>query len=87
MTWRCRECGRTYDEPPESCPCGVMDLEPDDGDRRSRFSLLAARRRLLEPGQADRSLTTEDPRIEFVFRLVILALGLGVALLVVRLLV
>lgn len=81
VSWCCADCGRSYDDPPETCACGSAAVEPDDGsadgEAEDRFSLLAVRRRLLEPGTADRSLVSDDPRIALAFR-VLLALSLAV---------
>lgn len=88
MEWRCRECGRRYDQPPEACACGSADVGPDGpGERRSRFSLLALRDRLVDPMSADRSLVREDSTVSLAFRLLLAASVLGVALLVLLLLV
>lgn len=78
MAWRCRECGRTYDEPPETCTCGSASIGPDDGEGgRSRFSLLALRQRLLDPGNADRSLVRDEPYVALAFRVLVVAALLG----------
>ena len=92
MRWRCADCGRTHDEPPGTCACGSADVDPADVDAPDdsgdgRFSLLAARRRLLEPTEADRSIVAEDPRVVLAFRVLLLVslvvlLGLVVASLV-----
>ncbi|WP_254841185.1 hypothetical protein [Natronomonas marina] len=87
MGWRCRECDRTYEDPPETCRCGSTDVEPDDGGRESRYSLLAVRRRLLEPRSADRSLVDGDPRVGLVFRALFLLSVLALVSLAVVLLV
>lgn len=88
MEWRCAECGRTYAEPPDVCVCGSANLEPrDDGDD-GRFSLLELRRRLLEPGDADRSLVRDEPYVTAAFRvLLLLAVALAITLLAAWLLV
>jgi hypothetical protein len=87
VTWRCRACDRTYEDPPETCRCGSTDVEPDDGGRESRYSLLSIRRRLLDPAEADRSLVGGDRRVEFVFRVLLALSLLALALLAVALLV
>lgn len=87
MGWRCRECDRTYEDPPETCRCGSTDVEPDDGTRESRYSLLAVRRRLLDPAEADRSLVRGDRRISLVFRALFAVSLLALVLLAVTLLV
>ena len=81
MTWRCRECGRTYQEPPEACVCGSADLDPEDGEGSAdgRFSLLAIRQRLHDPRNADRSLVREEPYVATAFRVL---LGIAVVVLV-----
>jgi hypothetical protein len=86
MEWRCRECGRTYDEPPETCVCGSPDVGPRE-DEPSRFSLLALRKRLLDPGDADRSLVRDEPYVALAFRLLLAAVVVGVALIALALLV
>ena len=69
MTWRCADCGRTYDRPPETCRCGSAAVGPDAGDdAHDRFSLVAVRRRLLAPGDADRSLVRDEGRVALAFR-------------------
>ena len=85
MQWRCRECGRRYDEPPETCVCGSADVHA--GEEPSRFSLLALRERLLDPASADRSLVREEPYVALAFRLLLAAVLVGVVLLAVALLV
>jgi len=89
MEWRCRECGRTYDEPPEACVCGTVSVDPADGDDdgRSRFSLLALRARLLDPKSADRSLVRDEPYVAWAFRLLFLLALAGSVVLAVALLV
>ena len=88
MEWRCRECGRTHDEPPETCVCGSSDVGPAEGEGgRSRFSLLALRERLLEPGSADRSLVRDEPYVNLAFRVLLVAVLLGVVLIGLALLV
>jgi len=84
VRWRCADCGHTYDEAPERCHCGSVDVETDDGDPESRYSLPAVRRRLLEPREADRSLVGDDPLVVLAFRVFLLVslvvlLGLVVA--------
>ena len=72
MEWRCADCGRVHDDPPERCTCGSADVEPAAGDDdESRFSPLAVRRRLLSPADADRSLTREEPYVRLLFRAVV----------------
>lgn len=89
MTWRCRECGRTYHDPPEACVCGSADVGPAGGDvgERSRFSLLALRQRLLDPRNADRSLIRDEPYVALAFRVLLAAVLLGFVLLALVLLV
>ena len=70
MKWRCADCGRVHDDPPERCACGSADVEPAAGDD-GRFSPLAVRRRLLSPADADRSLTSEEPYVRLLFRAVV----------------
>ncbi|PSQ11934.1 hypothetical protein BRC99_05880 [Halobacteriales archaeon QS_7_69_60] len=70
MKWRCADCGRVHDDPPERCACGSADVEPAAGDD-GRFSPLAVRRRLLSPADADRSLTREEPYVALLFRAVV----------------
>jgi hypothetical protein len=79
MVWRCVDCDRTYDRPPETCSCGSAAVEPDDGEPGERFSLVAVRRRLLSPGDADRSLVRDDSRVALAFRLIVLVSILTVA--------
>lgn len=87
MTWRCADCDRTYDRPPETCRCGSAAVEPDDGDGPAdRFSLPGLRRRLLAPGDADRSLVRDEGRVALAFR-VLLFVSLVVATVAVVLLV
>ena len=72
MTWRCADCDRTYDRPPETCRCGSAAVEPDDGDGPAdRFSLPGLRRRLLAPGDADRSLVRDEGRVALAFRVLL----------------
>lgn len=87
MEWRCRECDRTYDTPPESCACGSSNVGPDDGARRDRYSLLALRRRLLDPSGADRSLVRREPYVAWAFRVLVAVAGLVAVLLALLLLV
>lgn len=88
MTWRCRECGRTYYDPPEACVCGSADVGPDGGEaERSRFSLLALRERLLDPRNADRSLVRDEPYVALAFRVLLAAVLLGFVVLALVLLV
>ena len=70
MEWRCADCGRVHDDPPERCACGSADVEPAAGDD-GRASLLAVRRRLLSPADADRSLIREEPYVRLLFRAVV----------------
>ncbi len=69
MEWRCADCGRVHDDPPERCACGSANVEPAGGD--GRYSLLAVRRRLLSPADADRSLAREEPYVTLLFRVVV----------------
>lgn len=88
MEWRCRECGRTYDDPPETCVCGAADVGPRDGaDGSERYSLLAVRERLLDPENADRSLVRDEPYVALAFRVLLAAVVLGTVLLALVLLV
>lgn len=89
MEWRCRECGRTYDEPPEACACGSADVGPRDDVEagRDRYSLLALRERLLDPRNADRSLVRDEPYVALAFRLLLAAALIAAVLLVVASLV
>lgn len=89
MPWRCRECGRTYQEPPEACVCGSADLDPADGEgpEEGRYSLLAIRQRLLDPENADRSLVREEPYVAIAFRLLLAVTLVVLVLLAVVLLV
>ena len=88
MTWRCADCDRTYDRPPETCRCGSAAVEPDDGDGHAdRFSLPALRRRLLAPGDADRSLVRDEGRVALVFRVLLFVSLLVVVTVAVLLLV
>lgn len=88
MEWRCAECGRNHDEPPETCVCGSADVEPRDAPDDGRYSLLELRRRLLEPADADRSLVRDEPYVTVAFRVIlVLVVGLGVLLLAVWVLV
>ena len=92
MRGRCADCGRTHDEPPGTCACGLADVNPADGDAPDdsgdgRFSLLAAHCCLLEPTEADRSIVAKDPQVVLAFRVFLLVslvvlLGLVVASLV-----
>jgi hypothetical protein len=79
VRWRCADCDRTYDRPLETCRCGSAAVHPDDGERTGRYSLLAIRRRLIDPGSADRSLVGDDRRITVVFRAVLVVSLLTVA--------
>lgn len=81
MKWRCEDCDRTYDEPPETCVCGSPNVVPDEGKERSRYSLLAVRKRLLDPKNADRSLVRDEPYVSLAFR-ILLAFGVFAILLV-----
>lgn len=80
MSWRCADCDRRHDEDPGTCVCGSVNLEPADGSvDRSRFSLLAVRRRLLDPQNADRSLLRDEPYVSLAVR-VLLVVGFLLAL-------
>lgn len=89
MEWRCRECGRSYHEPPETCVCGSASVDPTDDTEggRSQFSLLALRQRLLDPQNADRSLVREEPYVTLLFRALVVASLFGAVLLAALLLV
>ena len=88
MEWRCRECGRRYDRPPETCACGSADVGPDEpGDCRSRFSLFALRERLVDPMNADRSLVRDESYVALAFRVLVAASILGAVFLALALLV
>ena len=79
MSWRCADCDRRHDEDPGTCVCGSVNLEPTAGSvDRSRFSLLAVRRRLLDPLNADRSLVRDEPYVSLAVR-VLLAVGIILA--------
>ncbi|MUV86020.1 hypothetical protein GJ631_05390 [Natronomonas sp. CBA1123] len=85
MKWRCGDCDRVYDEPPETCVCGSANLNPasdEDEGGRSRYSLLAARERLLNHKNSDRSLVREEPYVSLAFR-ILLAVAVFCAVLVV----
>ena len=80
MSWRCADCDRRHDEDPGTCVCGSVDLEPTDSSvDRSRFSLLAIRRGLLDPQDADRSLVRDEPYVSLAVR-VFFAVGILLAL-------
>jgi hypothetical protein len=82
VSWRCADCDRRHDDDPGTCVCGSVNLEPTDRSASgSRFSLLAVRRRLLAPGDADRSLVRNEPYVSLAVR-VVLAVGILVALFV-----
>ncbi|MEF8807501.1 hypothetical protein [Natronomonas sp.] len=83
MKWRCGDCDRVYDEPPETCVCGSANLNPaaDEDRGRSRYSLLALRERLLDPKNADRSLVRDEPYVSLAFR-VLFAVAVSCILLV-----
>ena len=89
MEWRCRECGRRYDQPPETCACGSADVGPAEAGagRNARFSLLALRERLVDPMNADRSLVRDESYVALAFRVLLAASVLGAVLLVIALLV
>ena len=70
MEWRCADCGRVHDEPPERCACGSSNVEPATGDE-DRHSLLGVRRRLLSPFDADRSLVRDEPYVTLLFQAVV----------------
>ena len=70
MEWRCADCGRAHDEPPEQCACGSSNVEPAT-DEADRYSLLGVRRRLLSPLEADRSLVRDEPYVTLLFRAVV----------------
>jgi hypothetical protein len=84
VRWRCGDCDRTYDEPPETCVCGSANLNPtaDEEDGRSHYSLLALRERLLDPKNADRSLVRDEPYVSLAFR-ILLAVAVFLVLLLV----
>lgn len=73
MKWRCGDCDRVYDEPPETCVCGSANVNPasDEDEGRSRYSLLAARERLLGHENSDRSLVREEPYVSLAFRVLL----------------
>ncbi|WP_336133404.1 hypothetical protein [Natronomonas amylolytica] len=85
MKWRCGDCDRVYDEPPETCVCGSANLNPaaDEDGGRSRYSLLALRERLLDPKNADRSLVRDEPYVSLAFRVLVAVAVFFVLLLVV----
>ncbi|QLD87267.1 hypothetical protein HWV23_16575 [Natronomonas halophila] len=83
MKWRCGDCDRVYDDPPETCVCGSANLLPDEGSDRSRYSLLALRERLLDPKNADRSLVRDEPYVSLAFRILFAVAVFCVLLLVV----
>lgn len=86
MAWRCAECDRAYDEPPETCVCGSVQVEPiDDEADEGPYSLLALRERLLHPKDADRSLVRDEPYVTILFRLLFAVAILGSILIAVRL--
>ena len=70
MEWRCADCSRVHDEPPEQCTCGSSNVEPAT-DEADRYSLLGVRRRLLSPLDADRSLVRDEPYVTLLFRAVV----------------
>ena len=86
MKWRCADCGRVHDEPPERCACGSSDIEPAS-DEGSRYSLLGVRRRLLSPVDADRSLVRNEPYVTLLFRAVVALTLLALLVVVVFVLV
>lgn len=73
MEWVCRECGRTYVDPPTECAICGGDVVPagahDPGT--DRFTISAARQRLLDPPAADTSLVDVDPRVRLAFRILV----------------
>jgi hypothetical protein len=86
VKWRCGDCDRTYEEPPETCVCGSANLNPTtDEDDRSHYSLLALRERLLDPKNADRSLIRDEPYVSLAFRILLAVAVFCVLLLVVGL--
>ena len=70
MEWRCADCGRVHDEPPQRCAYGSSNVEPAT-DEADRYSLLGVRRRLLSPFDADRSLVRDEPYVTLLFRAVV----------------
>ena len=86
MEWRCADCDRVHDEPPERCACGSSDVEPAT-DERGRYSLLGVRRRLLSPLDADRSLVRDEPYVTLLFRAVVALTLLALLVVVVFVLV
>lgn len=86
MEWACAECGRTYHEPPDSCPIcehGVLVPAREGEDpSEAAFDRLVARLRgvLFDPAAVDRGLLSDDPRIALLFRLLAAGSGLLVAL-------
>jgi hypothetical protein len=86
MEWRCADCGRVHDEPPERCACGSSNVEPAT-DEGGRYSLLGVRRRLLSPSDADRSLVREEPYVTLLFRAVVALTLLALLVVVVFVLV
>ena len=86
MEWRCAACGQSYDEPPESCACGAMSLEPVPGDSRDATSLeavAAIRGRLFDPVEADGSHPRDEPDATLLLRFMLLVALLGALMLVV----
>ena len=86
MEWRCADCGRVYDEPPEQCTCGSSNVEPAT-DEVDRYSLLGVRRRLLSPLEADRSLVRDEPYVTLLFRALVALTLLALLVVVVFVLV
>ena len=86
MEWRCADCGRVHDEPPEQCACGSSNVEPATGDE-DRYSLLGVRRRLLSPLEADRNLVRDEPYVTPLFRAVVALTLLALLVVVVFVLV
>lgn len=85
MAWRCADCDRTYDEPPETCVCGSARVDPDDeGDADGPYSLLALRERLFTPQDADRSLVRDEPYVTILFRVLFAVATIVAVLLAVR---
>lgn len=86
MAWRCAECDRAYDEPPETCVCGSAQVEPvDDEAADGPYSLLALRERLLDPQDADRSLVRDEPYVTILFRVLFAVAAIGAVLIGARL--
>ena len=86
MEWRCADCSRVHDEPPEQCTCGSSNVEPAT-DEADRYSLLGVRRRLLSPLEADRSLVRDEPYVTLLFRALVALTLLALLVVVVFVLV